>query len=126
MMLYHNAPNYFALCCVALRGIALCIVGSQHSQRRSYSHITNHPTPISSFPLTHQHSPHTPHLSHHSFQFLSSISLPLYSSIQPADVIIVGGFGGRLDQEVANIHALFKWHSPSRRLVLVGKLRNNT
>ena len=42
--------------------------------------------------------------------------------MQRANVIIVGGFGGRLDQEVANIHALFKWHSLARRIVLIGTL----
>ena len=35
-------------------------------------------------------------------------------------VIILGAFGGRLDQEVANIHALFKWQGTFRNIVLFG------
>ena len=35
-------------------------------------------------------------------------------------VIILGAFGGRLDQEVANIHALFKWQGTFRNIVLLG------
>ena len=36
-------------------------------------------------------------------------------------VIVLGAFGGRLDQEIANIHALFKWQGTFRNIVLLGK-----
>ena len=39
-------------------------------------------------------------------------------------VIILGAFGGRLDQEIANIHALFKWQKSFHRIVLLGKSKN--
>jgi thiamine pyrophosphokinase len=36
-------------------------------------------------------------------------------------VIVLGAFGGRLDQEIANIHALFKWQGTFRNIVLLGE-----
>lgn len=41
-------------------------------------------------------------------------------------VIVLGAFGGRLDQEIANIHALFKWQGTFRKIVLLGKERSTT
>ena len=38
----------------------------------------------------------------------------------PTTVIILGAFGGRFDQEVASIHALYKWRTAFDRVVLVG------
>jgi thiamine pyrophosphokinase len=35
-------------------------------------------------------------------------------------VIILGAFGGRFDQEIANVHALFKWNLNFERIVLLG------
>lgn len=35
------------------------------------------------------------------------------------EVIIVGPFGGRFDQEMANIHALYRWQEIFHRIVLV-------
>jgi thiamine pyrophosphokinase len=32
----------------------------------------------------------------------------------------VGAFGGRFDQEIANIHALYKWSNIFERIVLIG------
>ena len=63
-----------------------------------------------------------PYLYFSSFQS-PNISSPLYPSSslhQPVTVIILGAFGGRLDQEIANIHALYKWHSSFHRIVLLG------
>lgn len=34
-------------------------------------------------------------------------------------VVIVGAFGGRFDQEIASIHALYKWNSVFQRIVLM-------
>lgn len=35
------------------------------------------------------------------------------------EIIIVGAFGGRFDQEMANIHALFRWKDIFPRMVLL-------
>lgn len=35
------------------------------------------------------------------------------------EIIIVGAFGGRFDQEMANIHALFRWKDVFPRMVLL-------
>lgn len=35
-------------------------------------------------------------------------------------VIILGAFGGRFDQEIASVHALYKWRAVFDRVVLVG------
>ena len=54
--------------------------------------------------------------------FSSFLFLLLYSLHQPVTVIILGAFGGRLDQEMANIHALYKWHQSFDKIILLGKL----
>lgn len=36
-----------------------------------------------------------------------------------AVIVVVGAFGGRFDQEIASIHALYKWNSIFHRIVLM-------
>jgi thiamine pyrophosphokinase len=42
-------------------------------------------------------------------------------SIDDVSVVVLGSFGGRFDQEVANIHTLFKWKGVFAKLVFVDK-----
>jgi thiamine pyrophosphokinase len=41
------------------------------------------------------------------------------SSIHDQEIIILGAFGGRFDQEMANIHALFRWQEIFPRMLLL-------
>jgi thiamine pyrophosphokinase len=57
------------------------------------------------------------------FQYYSIITPNSYyflSRAQPHTLIVVGAFGGRFDQEISSIHALYKWQSSVDRMVLVG------
>jgi thiamine pyrophosphokinase len=42
------------------------------------------------------------------------------TNTKPTTVIILGAFGGRFDQEIASVHALYKWGPSFSRIVLVG------
>ena len=37
-----------------------------------------------------------------------------------ASVVVLGAFGGRFDQEVAAVHALYAWRGAFHRVILVG------
>ena len=39
----------------------------------------------------------------------------------PSSVIIVGAYGGRFDQEMANIHCLYKWKQEFDRIILINE-----
>lgn len=41
------------------------------------------------------------------------------SSVVDHEIIIIGAFGGRFDQEMANIHALFRWQHMFPRMILL-------
>lgn len=41
------------------------------------------------------------------------------SEPKPDTVILAGAFGGRFDQEIATIHALYRWSSCFERLILL-------
>lgn len=40
--------------------------------------------------------------------------------IKNISIVILGAFGGRFDQEISNIHALFRWQNKFYRIILMG------
>lgn len=54
-----------------------------------------------------------------SLRLLSSELSKQSGSAASSSVLVLGAFGGRFDQEMANVHALYAWKNTFHRLILV-------
>jgi thiamine pyrophosphokinase len=48
------------------------------------------------------------------------VCIHMYKYVHTHTFTCIGAFGGRFDQEIANIHALYKWSNIFERIVLIG------